>query len=738
MGRVLFKIDPLADQLEQDSVAGSEAVAPIAITPSVDEESVAPPTGGRKLFTIDPGPPQERTFFETAGRGLKGELELALTIGTGIIAEPIAGLAGLVASTPFFKDGSAAETVAFVRDLAFKPGPAGQEIAKGIGQIAEELTPDIVLELGRTVKEEFKEQQEKIFQDYGPAAATAFGLVPAVILEGTAGYATIKQMRKIATTRADEAIQRTEDVLRNKGSTETFRVDIQPENKTLQQISDDFDKQNERNLIDQIKPDPEIAQSARDLGVDLNPSHYSTSQAFIQMEQGLKSKPSSELGRLEIEAIEKLGDEADKLIVDMGGSIDKGIFNQSIKTKFENKIAELENKATKAYSKVNEKIPRPVKVAPETSRLYIQGRLEDLGGDVGLLGKSEKQLARITGLPRKEPVSLDVEDVGLPTPTYGALDQVRRNVGEALGKKSGPYRDDEERILNQVYGALSNDQQGVADAFGVGADYQLGRNLVKTRKEIEQRSVTLFGNKLEGSILPKLATAAKNLTKADVSNFNKIMKAIPVNQRQATAATMLNSLFTNNLRTAGPLGSGFVGAFKSLNRNPSMKKAIFDALPEEALKRFDDIGRVTTGIFRSKALQNNSGTANAILAALDDSSIVNRVLSSKRLFSPFSETGRAVRFTTAVLKKIVPPKTQRASDLLTSPAFRKSLEDAALGRAVAAENITRTRTFREWFKDQTLPDQKQIAAIGFVPWLLSEEEVDRRLNLELSLAEEEQ
>jgi len=727
MGRVLFEIDPTPDPLEQAFTPSPEIIE--------EEPGVAPITGGRNLFTLEPET-QEPTILETVGRGLRGEAELALTVGTGVILEPLAGIAGLVASTPFFKEGAAPATVAFVRDLAFKPGPAGQEIGKGIGQIAEELTPDIILELGTTVKEGFEEQQEEIFQKYGPAAATAFGLVPSLVLEGTAGYFTVKQMRRIATTRADEAIQKTEDAIRDKG-TESFRTDIQPEDKTLRQIADDFGTQNERNLIDQIQADPQRVQSARNLGVDLNPSHYSTNQAFIQMEQGLKSKPSSDLGRLEIQAIEKLGEEADKLIVDMGGSIDKGIFNQSVKNKFETTLSKLDARAEKAYAKVNETIPRSTKIVPETSRLYIEGRLEDLGPDIQLLRKSEKDVARILGLPRKERVSPDVEEVDLPTPTYAALDQVRRDVGEAIGKKTGPYKDDEGRILDQVYGALNNDQQGVADAFGVGADLEKGRKIVKMTKEIQQRSVTLFGPKLEASILPKLATAAKNLTKADEANFNRIMKAIPASQRQAAAATMLNSLFTNNLRTAGPLGSGFVGAFESLNRAPSIKKAIFNELPKEALKIFDDIGRVSTGLFKAKALQNNSGTANALLAALDNTSIVNRVLGAKRLLSPFSAKGRAIRFTAAVLKTVIPPKTKRASDLLTSPAFRKSLEDAALGKSVQAEKIINTKTFKNWFKDQTFPDQKQIAAIGFVPWLLSEEEGDPRLNVELSLAEEE-
>ena len=213
-----------------------------------------------------------------------------------------------------------------------------------------------------------------------------------------------------------------------------------------------------------------------------------------------------------------------------------------------------------------------------------------------------------------------------------------------------------------------------------------------------------------------------------------MLKILPPNQRQAAVATMLNRLFTFGQRTGGDIGSGFVGAFEALKRNPSMKKAIFDELPDGALKRFNDIGEVATGIFRSKALQNNSGTANAILANMDNGGIANKILKSRRLASPFSKFGRALSFTAAFLTKVLPKKTQTAADLLTSPAFKKSLEDAALGKKVSAENITKTKIYSNWFDLLDGVTQRNIATIGFIPWLLEDE--DPRLSLTLSPVEE--
>ena len=751
MGRVLFRLDQVPDPLEQavepviplDQTLDPlrEAVEP-ANQPVSGQDLGAPVSGGRVLFRMEPKPEPEPTFFETVGRGLKGEAELALGIGASAALEPIAGLTGIFQGMFSNEPGAAEAGVNLVRNFAFKPGPAGQEIAKGIGEIAESLTPDAVIQFGQFLNQEFRELEDQTIEAYGPGVATALFMLPIAAIQGTVGYFTIKQMRKIATTRADEAIQETEDALRELG-VDTKRVDIQPEDKTMRDITKDFDKQDTQNLIDAIKPDAEILQSAKDLGVDINPSHFSNNPAFIAMEQGLKSKPGNKLRQIENEAIEKLGERADGLITKMGGEVEKGLLDVAVKNEFKKVIGDLEVRAAKDYAIVNETIPSSLPIIPATSRLYIEKRLEDLGGDKSLLNRSESQLAKILGLPKKEPklskdaVSLDVniQEVELPSPSFGALDQVRRNVGNALEKKSGPYKDDEEGILKQVYGVLSNDQQGVADVWGVGPVYERARKLVKVRKNIEKKSLDSFGKDLNDSLIPKLHTAAQQIGAGEITRFKKIMTALPPNQRQAAAATMLNDLFTFGKRTDAPLGEGFVRAFESLERNPSVKKIVFDELPTEALKTFNDIGRVTIGLFRSKALQNNSGTANALLANLDNGAIANKILKSRRLLSPFSVKGRALAFAASTAKRVLPKKTEIAADFLTSPGFKKSLEDAALGKKVSAEGIINNKKFNAWFNIQDAPTQKQIAAIGFIPWLLSEE-TDPRLSLTLSPVEE--
>lgn len=639
-------------------------------------------------------------------RTLQGEAELAATVVSGAVLEPLAGAAGIVQSlNPFADPGAGARAVESVQSLAFKPGEAGLQTAKSIGEIAKDITPQFVQDFAAFTGEKFGEFQEAAFQRYGPIAGTAVAIVPAAILEAIPGFFAIKKARNLPTTLADEAIEETGDAARNAGEN-TIKTDIQPEAKDFETIETDLRNQNTENLVGEIRPDAEILESANNLGVDLNPSHYSTNQAFIEMEQALKADPQSKLSQIEQTAILRTGEEADKLITDLGGTLDKSLLDANVKSDIQKNIAKLEVEGAKAYSAVNKAIPQNTKVNPDTAIRYIAKRLDELGGNKKLLSNAERQLLELTELKKN--------------PTYGALDQIRRNVGEALSKKSGPFRNDEERTLNQVYGALSNDQQGVADAFGVGADYEVGRKIVSTRKDLEKAAVNLFGNDLEtGSLLPKLKTAAGKLTKGDTSTFKKLMNSLPRNRRSEAAATMLNELFASGKRKPGAIGSGFASAFESLNRSPGAKKIIFDNLPPGAEKRFNDLGKVATGIFKAKQFENVSGTGRAIIANFNNGGIIERVIESGVVKGAARVTGTGVvtDLLSTQLRGARGEQTKKAIDLLTSPAFKASLENAALGNQVVAEGITKTRVFKKWLTAQPPEIKLEIAAIGFIPWL---------------------
>jgi hypothetical protein len=854
-------------------------------TEQLEDQTQAPVSN---IIELTPPTQPELTAVEQSQREKTAQLgqkalgtgELALSLGTSALLEPVAGVAGLVQSiNPFAEEGAGAQAVEDVRGLAFQPGEAGQQVGQDIAAVI----PDAIKEAGSEAIRTFEEAGNETNERFGPIAATVLHTLPTLALEAIPGALALKKARNIPITIADDIAEQGVDDLKQAGI-DSIKAGPAPEAKDYASIADDLKAQRVDNLAEQVLPDQEILDAAERLNVDLNPSHYSTNRAFIDVENSLKSRAGSTLNTVEERAILDTGRAADNLILELQGTSDKSLLDIDVKEEIDARITGLEVQAETAYNAVNEAIPRNAQVNPVASREYINRALEDLGGlpaepDLDrsiinrlpefqqdavkdhatlasiqtnqrlragenprsnrLLGTTEgldfaieaAPLPKNTQLFRKiegadipalsenltgktftdkgylststskevterftdsftgdektfvEPVDFKINaakgqnalpllgaeaevllprgaalnvisdkveggvrtitaNYGEPKPaakvdidsslltaaekkllriqpddshlTYTAIDRIRKDIGAALGKKSGPFKDDDAGVLKQLYKVLSEDQQGVADAFGVGADYSGARKLVSTRKGLEDEAVKLFGRDLQSSIVPKLNQAATGLAKGDTSKFNQLMQSLPAGRRQEVAATMLNDIFASGSRKKGSISSGFTSAFSSLNRNAAAKKVLFDQFPQGAEKRFDDIGKVATGIFNSKALENNSRTARDILAALEDGGLIGRLYNTADRLTPGSVTKAGI---VGVLNKVKTPAAESADQLLTSAAFKNAVEASAKGSLDQSQKITKTPAFKKWLTAQPPAIQAEVAAIGFIPFL---------------------
>lgn len=490
-----------------------------------------------------------------------------------------------------------------------------------------------------------------------------------------------------------------------------------PETSDYEEISALLKKGKANLAAMKARPDKEIKEAADDLGVVLTPGSYSTSRAFQEAEQALKSVPGSTISTREADAIVTLGKRSDDLIERIGGTRDLSLLDNKLQNEYLEIIGNLEQQSSQAYKAVDDVIPKVLKVQPKASKQYIEKRLEELGGDESLLSSAEKQLLRFS---KSE-----------TPPTYAALDRVRKNVGEGF-KGKGIFKDDEQGTLNQVYRVLSEDQQGVADAVGAGAEYAAARKLVQSRKQLEDEAISLFGRNFNQSIIPKLSGAATALTKGDISKLDKLMAAIPEHRRQEVAASMLSEIFTAGARSQKEgVGQGFVNAYANLNRNTLAKDAIFKHLPKEARERFDKIGKVATGLFRAKNLENTSKTARDVIAAMDNGGMFSKVYSvgtkvaaAEGVTSSVGLPGvGAAGVLGAALAKSKEPATQAADKLLTSKKFEEAMIKAMNNKEKEAERIiTNSEAFKNWIKKADSETVAQISRIGFIPWLTQRED----------------
>lgn len=502
-------------------------------------------------------------------------------------------------------------------------------------------------------------------------------------------------------------------------------VDITPIAPQAKTIAENIKRDRQADVARTVRPDSQVLRDAQDLGIDLNPEHYSTNKAFQDVSRAIKAKSGSRLEAREREAIIAVGNRADDLISDIGGQSDKATLSAEIGEELGTAINDLSEQASFAYDRVNEAIPKAARVQIDGVRGYIQNKLNELGGDKSLLSTAEKRLLNLDRTKKTTVGGIQVEEF-IP-PTYAALDRIRKDVGNGFNRRSGPFRDDSDGTLRQVYRVLSDDQQNAAAAFGLGDVYTAARSLVSRRKGLEDQATELFGRNLSGSIVPKMKSAANALTRGDVSRFNQLMNALPEGRRAEVAASLLNDIFTTGSRSGGSVGQGFVNAFASLNRSPEAKSILFRDLPNGARDRFDKIGRVYSAIIRSnqKSLANPSGSAGPILKALEDPTWIEKIYDVGRK-AAVAETATAVVGapgvgTAGVLGGVFASKKTpvivAADEMLSSPAFSRAVRETGESGAEQANRVIQSSPqFKRWAALNPRA-AKQIASIGFLQWL---------------------
>ena len=684
----------MAEWWEEDETV-EPAAAPVADFGAEDE-----------VIPDEEPPPPAAPAEPTVGEQALGAGEAALAIGAGALAEPVAGIAGL-ATAAFEGAEAGAEMVDEVREwLSYTPqterGKEYVETVAGVMQPVAEYFTDVEESLGESTLE----------ATGSPMLAAAAHSVPTAAMEAL-GLGLLRRPSQAAQSAAKA--QRRVKTNPEMTPEDIARETLVPEERSWQEITEAVKRGQRKDVAEQVRPDTEILAQAEELGVDLNPSHYSTNEAYKRVEQAVTKSRDSELAAREARAIRDLGERADELITEFGGSTDKSLLETNIRTRMDDTIKDLSEKARNEYRQVKELIPPATKVNAQASKAYLDQRLADMGGDISGLSDAERQLWSVLDSDRP--------------PTYARFDQLRRDIGAGYARQ-GPFKDVDSANLDAVYRALSIDQQGVADAMGAGKHYAAGRKLVSTRKTIEDQAQKMFGRELQQSIVPKLTSATTALTKGDVQRFRNLFNAMPPDMRQTAAMTALNDVFTAGSRGGGSLGQGFANAYEGLSRNAGAKAELFKHLPKEAQQRFDAIGKVSTGIYRAKALENTSRTAVAILQALESGGLVARVMdqATDRALNVGAVTpglrGTAAGATVAkrALKETF-DKRQAADKLLSSNEFNRAMNVAMEGRVKEAEVMLRRsstwQTFRNTLGEGT---KAQLAAVGPIAWLTQQDQ----------------
>lgn len=456
-------------------------------------------------------------------------------------------------------------------------------------------------------------------------------------------------------------------------------------------------------------PDPQIAAAAERLGVSdvLTPGQVSGSQAYRELEGSIAALPVTQVGIQRKEAIKKVAQTADDLITAYGGTTDKAALSERLKDKVIDNIDELDIEAGYIYDQINKVVPRTQKVDTSSISDFLRAEADVLGGEQYL-----------------EPLQRRILKLADTNPSYALLDKERKKIGAALNKSKGPYKDADTGALKQLYGALTEAQEGSLQGIEGAADlWGTAKQLVSQRKALEEQSIQLLGKDLAGAIMPKVGRALKKLSAGDYRDFDKVIKALPKDERETAVLSAMNDVFTTGARAEKQLSApGFADWYESLSRNKAAFERVKNNLPSGAAERLDDLYQVSKGLRQASREEIKTGVVQGLLDNFDKADGMIDKLYKGVKFIPGADRYGVIAGALGKMK--ADPIRESVDNLLSSSEFKKAVNayadtsvKAKTKQAAADRALQRSEKYQKWYDRMPNETKQRIAKLGLITWL---------------------
>lgn len=580
---------------------------------------------------------------------------------------------------------------------------------------------------------------ERGFQQTGSPAVAAIGAaLPEVATELIPGGAAVKGARATragaeqGVIRAQNAINIIEDAKAGKVT-----------NEGLQSVADTIRAGTPEEVAEIVKADPEFFRAADELGITTEPIAAFASQnpQFRDVSGALQTVPGSVIDVQSREFITSTANKADELIEQYGGTLDKAQLGLDFKADSLKTIEDLAVQADDVYGSIRQLLPEGNRFEAPNAVAFLQ----DLATKEKIppkLAAKLKQLSPITKITKGRIIvnpatgaRRDTSTTETIFPTLGRIDQIRREIGQAINKGSGPFKDVETGLNKALYARLTRDQDAIASGAGLVDVTDGAKALVIRRKQLEDNLQLLLGKDLNQALNVNVAGAIKNLSKGEIGKFNKVINAIPKQKRGEVVLSAMNDVFKGTGVGQQQLNpTQFVKWFQTINRSPATKKALFDALPADSRKAINNLFVVSQGISRALGQITPTGRINAMFNP--KTGFIRRMVGKGIPTAVSIATGSpAAAFATNAVSDFLRQGSdgaKAASDLMGTAQFqnliRQSVKEGVVDGAQASQKLLaaeakliKSKRYKQWVDALGTDDQAALAG-GFLGYAFGQQQ----------------
>lgn len=645
---------------------------------------------------------------------LMGAGEAALSMATGAVAEPIAGLMGLARTVTSGPEAGADRVQQFKENATYQPRTElGSQYVRNVADAP------VIKQIGELMQSASQGAGDIAYGATGsPLAGALASALPEAAMQAI-GYKAPNAVGGMSQSRASN--------LANKAS------ELTDESAQMQQAAKAIQGGKISNVADVVNPSPEFYNATNKLGVTSEPlpSFSSMNPEYRGVEMGLSAIPGSPIAAQGLQFTQELATKADDIIKEFGGNLDKPEVSNQFRSKMNSAISKMEDEASAAYQAIGERLDKRAQANPAKTSEFIQNEYADLalGIDDPDVPSVVKDVMKSLS-PRQK--TLENGTVTQVPATYANMDKTRRQIGAALYKKEGQFKDADSALLGRLYANLTEDMDAMAEAQGLSQEVKQAKAIVSQRKGVEQRMQDLLGKDLSKDVVPEVESALSRLKTGKIEDFRRTMNLIPAEDRQSVLMTSLNKAFRGGAQGAERFdATQYTKWHADTLRNPSVRKEFAKYLPEGALEKMDAMNVIANGISTALKDKKPTGVVNAMF---NDKAGIMRNLAGKA-------AGMAANVATkglagGVVQDVISASTNQAKaagDLLSDPALAQAIRQGVeagyvSGRAKAArieaanKLLGKSKKYQKWASTLSDSDKAKLSSVGAVNFILETSE----------------
>jgi len=340
-----------------------------------------------------------------------------------------------------------------------------------------------------------------------------------------------------------------------------------------------------------VEADPTIVQAAESLGLELPADVFSANVQLRNLTGLARSQPGSAADAGWQQTVANSARQVEESLTEMGASRDLAGLSDEVFTRLNNNMESLQRQGDELREAVNANLNMQSRVEATNLQDALAQTINDLGGieeATQAMTSQERRLLRALGIGETP-----------KQPTYAYMDRLRREIGDALNKGTGPWADTERVTLQRYYNALADDRIAhVARELGQDAadDLAASNQIFQAMYAARDEMTNLFGRDLDKGIGRQIQSVVSQGARGDTTNLRRLIAAIPEDMRADVAFSGILA----NARAAGPNGGfgfrQFNAIYRGIRENEPVYRELARNMTESQRTFLDNLYAVSQGI----------------------------------------------------------------------------------------------------------------------------------------------